>query len=436
MTSSRADRSRREFIARSSQLAAMLGIGVPLLQACGGGDDDASDTSSAPASDTGAASSSTAGSSTGTVGPTATTMPDLEATGREVTESIADGLQPEKGPLRIINYADYVNPDVVADFEAKYGVKVEITTIDSDSEMIQKLASGAIKADLNHSMASSSINRLIRGGLVQPINKTYLTNFGNVLPAYNDPWYDPGATYSAPYTFFGTGLGYRADRIDPAQIDEWGWDTLWKATEFKGQCSILEDDREAFAMAMLRKGNRDINTLDKAVIDQALADVTELIDLVNIKVNITGYTDIPEGTTTIAHTWSADLIGGAINYLPEGTTAEVLGFWHPASADGYIVSNDSMGVMADAESPVLAHLYINYLLDNAVAEKNFSWLGYLPALSGMDADYVIGAGYVPENLRSCVPTNDEIANGLRYLPLGDDGDKLYEDAWSTFRAGA
>lgn len=435
MTAPRSENSRREFIRRSAHLAALLGVGTPLLQACGGGDDD-DDTAAGSDPGSASASSTASGSSTGVTTPSAgsATVPTFESTGREVTESIADGLEPEAGPLRIVNYADYVNPDVVADFEAKYGVKVEITTIDSDAEMLQKVASGAIKVDLNHSMASTSINRLIRGGLIQPLNKTYLTNFGNVLPVYNDPWYDPGATYSAPYTFFGTGIGYRSDRIDAAQIEEWGWNTLWNASEFKGQCSVLEDEREAFAMAMMRKGNFDINTTDQAVIDQALADLTELIDLVNVKVNITGYTDIPEGTTSIAHTWSADMIT-AQAYLPEGTTADVLGFWHPPT-EQYTVANDSMGVMADAANPVLAHLYIDFLLDNDVSEKNFSWVGYLPALSKLDADYVIAQGYVPENLRNCVPTNDDIAKGLRYLPLGDEGDKQYEDAWSKFLAGA
>jgi spermidine/putrescine transport system substrate-binding protein len=356
------------------------------------------------------------------------------SSGAKKKDPIADGRSPEKGPLRIVNYADYVNPDVIADFEKEFGVKVEIATIDNDTEMIQKLASGAIKTDVVHSMASTTIGRLIDGGLIQPLNKSYIPNLTNVVASLQDPWYDKGGQYSAPYTFFGTGLGYRADRIDPAQIDEWGWDTLWNASEFKGQCSILDDEREAFTMAMLRKGITDINTTDRKIIDQALADVTELIDLVNIKINITGYTDVPEGTTTIAHTWSADMVAGALSYLPEGTGPEVLGFWHPP-AGSYVVTNDSMGVTAGAENPVLAHEYINYLLDNDVSEKNFSWVGYLPALAKLDADYVIGAGYVPENLRSCVPTDDEISGGLRYEPLGD-GDRLYEDAWSKLLAGA
>ena len=113
--------------------------------------------------------------------------------------------------------------------------------------------------------------------------------------------------------------------------------------------------------------------------------------------------------------------------LPEGVTDEVLGFWHPP-AGSYVVTNDSMGVLSDAQSPVLAHLYLNFLLDNEVAEKNFSWVGYLPAIAKLDADYVIGAGYVPENLRSCVPTNDDITNGLKYAALGPEGDALYEEA--------
>ena len=385
--------SRRDFLARSAQLGVLLGAGVPLLQACG---DDEQRT--------------------------------------KATKGIADGLPPEKGPLRLVNYADYVNLDVIADFESMYGVKVEISTFDTDTEATTKLASGAIKADVHHSMSSISIGNLIAGGLIQPLNKTYLTNFANVISTFTDPWYDPGATYSVPYTFFGTGIGYRRDRIDPALVESQGWDTIWNATDFKGQVSVLDDYREAFTMAMLRKGVTDINTTDQQIIDQALADVSELIDLVNVKVNIEAYKDIPEGTTTVAQTWSADLITGAAGYLPEGTTDDVLGFWHPPAGQ-YMVTNDSMGVLTNAENPVLAHLYLNFLLDNDVAEKNFSWLGYLPAITKMNADYVIAGGYVPEHLRNCVPTEQEIAQAIYMKPLGA-GDALYETAWAKFTAGS
>jgi spermidine/putrescine transport system substrate-binding protein len=388
--------SRRDFLARSVQLGVLLGAGVPLLQACGGS--------------------------------------DSSSTGKK-TDPIADGLSPEAGPLRVFNYDSYVSPDVVKAFEDKYGVKVEITTFTTDTEALTKLASGAVKIDVHHSMAGTSIDRLIDGGLLQPLNKSYLTNFGNILSTLQDPWYDKGSAYSAAYMYFGTGIAYRTDRIDPAQVDEQGWDAIWKATDFKGQVSVLDDEREALVMAMMRKGEFDVNTTDQATIDQAQADLTELIDLVNVKVNIEAYKNIPEGSTTIAHTWSPDMVNAYAAYLPEGTDPSVLGFWHPPAGE-YLVTNDSMGVVAGCEHPVLAHLYINFLLDNAIAEQNFTWVGYLPALTKLDADYVIGAGYVPENLRACIPTKEEIEKALYLKPLGIDGDAQYTAAWSKFTSGA
>ncbi len=388
--------SRRDFLARSVQLGVLLGAGVPLLQACGS---------------------------------------DGGTSGGKQTDPIADGLQPEKGPLRVFNYDSYVSPDVIAAFEAKYGVKVEITTFTTDTEALTKLASGAVKIDVHHSMAGTSIDRLIAGGLLQPLNKSYLTNFGNILPTLQDPWYDKGSAYSAAYMYFGTGIAYRADRIEPAQVEEQGWDALWNATDFKGEVSVLDDEREALVMAMMRKGKFDVNTTDQATIDQAQADLTELIDLVNVKVNIECYKNIPEGTTSIGHTWSPDMVNAYAAYLPEGTGPEVLGFWHPPAGE-YLVTNDSMGVVAGCEHPVLAHLYIDFLLDNDIAEQNFSWVGYLPALTKLDADYVIDAGYVPENLRACIPTKEEIEKALYLKPLGIDGDAQYTAAWSTFTSGA
>jgi hypothetical protein len=49
---------------------------------------------------------------------------------------------------------------------------------------------------------------------------------------------------------------------------------------------------------------------------------------------------------------------------------------------------------------------------------------------------LIDAGLVPENLRTCVLSNDQISKGLRYLPLSADVEALWNDAWSKFRAGA
>ena len=379
--------TRRQVLGGSARIGLALAAGLPLLQACG----------------------------------------DSGGSSGKKSKTIADGLKPEAGPLRIFNYDAYVNPDVVSAFEDKYGVKVEITTFTTDDEAITKLASGAVDVDLHHSASTTTLFKLVDSGLIQPLNKTYLTNAGNIKASLRDPYYDKGSVYTVPYTVFSTGIGYRADRVNGTV----GWDTLWDPT-YKGVTSLLDDVREGLTAAMLRKGLTDVNTGDSNVIKQAGDDLGQLTNLMNIKVEIEGYHTVPEGATTVAHTWSGDMLS-AVGYLPEGTGPEVLAYWQPDTA---VISNDVMCVLSKAKSPVLAHLFINNLLDKDVAQENFSFVGYQPAIEGLGAEELIAADLVPENLRSCVLTNDQVNKGLRYLQLSTDVEALWNDAWSKFRAGS
>ena len=97
--------TRRQFIVQSAGLGVMLGAGIPLLSACGGDDDDA-------ASEPGDATS--AESSAGSSDTATESSPTTSAPADAPSSPTADGLEPEAGPLRIFNYADYVNPDTVA----------------------------------------------------------------------------------------------------------------------------------------------------------------------------------------------------------------------------------------------------------------------------------------------------------------------------------
>jgi spermidine/putrescine transport system substrate-binding protein len=381
--------TRRQVIGGSARWGLALAVGLPLLQACGS---------------------------------------DSGSSGGKNTSAIKDGLKPEAGPLRILDYDAYVSPDIVSAFEAKYNTKVEITKFTTDDEAVSKLASGAVSVDLHKSAGTSTLFKLVDSGLIQPLNKSYLPNIGNVVASLRDPYYDKGSVYTVPYTVFGTGIGFRADRVDPASVS---WDTLWDP-QWKGVASVLDDVREGLAMAMMRKGLTDVNTSDPAVIKQAGEDLGELTNLMNIKVEIEGYHTIPEGATTIAQTWTGDMLG-ALQYLPEGTTSDVLGYWLPEPA---VINNDVMCVMSKAKNPVLAHLFIDYLLDKTNSITNFQFVGYQPAIDGVDGQSLIDQGLVPENLRSCVLSSDQIGKGYRYLQLSTDVEALWEDAWSKFTAGA
>jgi spermidine/putrescine transport system substrate-binding protein len=146
------------------------------------------------------------------------------------------------------------------------------------------------------------VGKLVTGKLLQPINHSYITNLSNAWPELQDPFYDKGAQYTVPYTAFTTGILYRADRVKT--IPSNGWDLIWDPA-YKGQSYVLDDAREGLSMAMLRAGKTDLNTEDPAVIKAAGADLSKLVDAVNIKIAIGGYQVVAEGAATVHHAWSA-----------------------------------------------------------------------------------------------------------------------------------
>jgi spermidine/putrescine transport system substrate-binding protein len=132
--------------------------------------------------------------------------------------------------------------------------------------------------------------------------------------------------------------------------------------------------------------------------------------------------------------WSGDLIGGVISYLPSGTGPEVLSYWFQET--GGPIFNDCICVAANSEKPVIAHRFLNYMLDNDVAYTNFvEYVGYQPPITAIDADKLFNDEVLPPNLRNTVIDHEAYANGNAYLTLSAEGQRLWDRSWATFRNG-
>jgi spermidine/putrescine transport system substrate-binding protein len=121
--------------------------------------------------------------------------------------------------------------------------------------------------------------------------------------------------------------------------------------------------------------------------------------------------------------------------MPKGGDPEVLRYWAPSDGKGS-VGNDLMAIPKAASNPVLAHHFLNFMLDNDVAIKNFSWVGYQPPLTAMDPDRLVSDGYVLETLEPAIVRPENFRNGYRQLALRPDVDSLWQSVWSQFKAGA
>src|SRR6186997_2856755 len=112
----------------------------------------------------------------------------------------------------------------------------------------------------------------------------------------------------------------------------------------------------------------DLNTEVEAVINKAQTDLSQLSAICNVKVTITDYQTLPEGKTVLHHSWSGDLLSGAFYYMPKGVKPNVLSFWGP-DQNG-VVQNDFLAIGKASKSPVLAHKFIDFFLDEKNAYNN------------------------------------------------------------------
>ncbi|HEY4621982.1 MAG TPA: spermidine/putrescine ABC transporter substrate-binding protein, partial [Gaiellaceae bacterium] len=298
---------------------------------------------------------------------------------------IASGLDPEAGPLKIYNWNGYLWPRIKKDFGKEFGVEVEETYFSTMDEAITKISSGAIDFDVFFP-AVDRLGRLVIGKQLQPLNHDYLPNLAKtVWPSLQDPFYDKGAQYTVPYTIYTTGIGYRTDHVQatPADFDN-PYDIYWDEAN-KGKVFLLDDSREAIAHMLLKNGITDVNSEDPEQIELAKSELKSLIGAVNVKLSTDDYTNVPEDRAWVHEMWSGSAVS-AQWYLPEGTSPEALGYWFPTDGRGCI-GNDVMAIPKSAKNPVLAHHFLNYLLDEKHGYDNFvNYVGYQPPFVTLDPD--------------------------------------------------
>lgn len=352
--------------------------------------------------------------------------------------AIESGLEPEAGPLRVYNWADYIWPRVLTDFEKEFGVEVELTTFYNLEEATRKLRTGEVSFDVFFPTAEI-IPKYVAGKLLQPLNLDYIPNLEkNTMPIVANPYYDQGSRYTVPYVLYQTGIGWRDDLVDEdiAARDN-PWDVFWDP-KYRDVAGLYDDYRETIGVGMYYNGDTDINSADPTVLGAARDSLIELIDLVNIRYTIDGaYAKIPEGKFSVHHAWSGDMIG-AQYYFPKGGDPNTLRFaWPPktpSGAGGYI-SNDAMGVLKGAESPVLAHMFLDFMLSEKYAMKNFGWLGYQPPLKSLDPTTLVDDGWVPAPLENALIVEADYELGQKPVQLTPTEDRAWLDAWSAIQSG-
>ena len=385
---------------------------------------------------------------------TGTTELTLARPDAPVTLPIADGVTPidsglpneTDATLKLYNWDQYIWRQVIEDFGKKFNCKVEISTFNNMDEALSKIRGGQVDFDVFFP-TPDILGKLAATDLIQPLNHDYIPNLTkNIWPelsAPENPYYDVGSQYTVPYVVYRTGIGWRNDLVDeadwPSSLDN-PYDAFWNP-KLKGKVGIYDDYREALSLGLLRNGDTDVNTGDEAVLSASKDALLELGEMTNMALTINGaYEDLPKGIFHMHHAWSGDII--ASPWYGKGSfkeTAPLMSYWWPEDGTG-IVANDQMTILKNAQNPVLAHQFLNYMLDFDNAMKNMSWVGYQPPQNEAppeifkDPDFK-WAWVVPENLNNCVTVKEDFVTGKIPCELDPAVDALWHSNWDQVTAG-
>jgi len=282
--------------------------------------------------------------------------------------------------VNVYNWSDYIDPRVLEDFTKETGIKVQYDTFDANETLETKLLAGRSGYDVVVPTAYF-LERQIKAGVFQKLNKDRLKNLGNVWPdiAKRLAVYDPGNQYAVNYMWGTTGIGYNVkamhERLGPnGKIDS--WDIVFKPeslAKFK-DCGIhMLDSADDIVPAALHYLGLNPNSNDPKELEKA-ADLLAKIRPSIRKFHSSEYLNaLAAGEICLVVGWSGD-IKQSQKRAVEAKNGVEIGYSIPK--EGAQMFFDNLAIPKDAGHVSEALAFIDYLLRPEVAAKNSDLVAY------------------------------------------------------------
>ena len=305
----------------------------------------------------------------------------------------------DSGELYIFLPGEYISDEVINQFEDEYGVKLYITTFDSNESMYTKLLGGTVYDIIIPS--DYMIERLIAEEMVQKLDLSKVPNMENVYDQVLNMDFDPKNEYSVPYFWGNVGICYDETLIDKADVESQGWDVL-RNEKYKGMIYMYDSIRDAFMMAEKALGF-SMNTDNEDEINKAyewLIDIAKNME--PAYVTDEAIDGLANGEKAMGMMYSGDAA-----YIHAEN--ENMLFWAPTEGTNYFV--DAMVIHKDAKNVENAYKFMNYILDYDPAYENSTFVGYssvnaevLKDLASEGGDFEGNDAYIPRDKTA----NDEV----------------------------
>lgn len=268
------------------------------------------------------------------------------------TESAESGGSKE---LNIYMWSGYLAESVVDGFEEEYGITVNMAYMNSSEEAVAKITSGGGDEYDLAMPCDANMTSLIKGGFLEEIDLSALTNLDNISDDYLNRAFDPENKYAIPYLMNYIYVLYNEETC-PIELNDYN-DLLDPA--LKGQIVTVSGIRNLFPIALIASGYNP-NSTDEGEIEVAYNWLVKYME--NVKVVGEGVEkSLLSGDCSVAYIFDG-AAGRAIREMDSLKVAE----WKDPIQLGF----DNFVIPKGAKNKENAELFLNYILNAEVMAEN------------------------------------------------------------------
>lgn len=304
--------------------------------------------------------------------------------------------------LKIYTWSEYIDPDVVAEFEKTFDTRLEFTYFESDQGRDEELALNAGRGFDLLMINSLQINTYIRRGWLAPINWKSVPN-GQYIEERWKNGFEGSAKYAVPY-FWGTmGIAYRSD-LYPDGFKTW-ISLLEPQESLREKLLMINDSRELMAFALKSQGF-SANSQDR----QRIAQAAEILRQQKPYVLKYGYPMLNETSPLIDGTiWAAAMYSGDALMLQD--LDDRIAYSLPK--EGGLIWVDYFTVAQSSQNKELAFTFLDFINEPKIAARQAEYVYYAtPNIAAME---FVSQEY--QNNSVIFPSENDLENSEFLLPL-------------------
>ena len=279
--------------------------------------------------------------------------------------------------VRVYNWSDYIDEDLLAKFEEETGIKLIYDVFDSNEVLETKMLAGSSGYDVVVP-SGEFLQRQITAGAFQPLDMSKLPNAVNLWDVIKDrtAQYDAGNVHSINYMWGTTGLGVNTGKVAEvlgADAPIGSLELVFNPANMEklAECGVhFLDAPSEMIPAALKYIGEDPNSQDPDVIKKAEAVLAGVRPYIT-KFHSSEYINaLANGDICVAFGWSGDILQARDRAAEAENGVDIA---YNAPSEGALMWFDQMAIPVDAPNSDAAHTFLNFIMDanNMAAASNY-----------------------------------------------------------------